>query len=319
MDWGLSDFYAGDADDGTRYVVIFIGNERPPHAVVRVRDGVEEAFTHELEWGPSDLLSRVAGEGTWTARDAEVGYANGFLVEIVRVVRSVKYESVLGEYRYHAVFNNTVGVLDLDSAYMLIRVSGQPGEEKYLGHRRWGPTDKLYRLSSGRDWTEESVAVSEVEAERLQQRFDEQQAAWYRFRFVSAGGRAVAVVRSRTDDEQSEMAFVGRDRWMPSELLSGVPSDSTWRVEEVDHERATEHMAALVRQGRDDQSTEYAAGYAVFRRPTDVLDLDSAREVVAEPAPGHDVAVRITVAEKERLVRRIRSREAWRRARNLSR
>jgi hypothetical protein len=67
----------------------------------------------------------------------------------------------------------------------------------------------------------ESVAIGEVEAEQFQRRREEKYSARARFRSVSAAGRAVAVVRSRDDSEPSEMAFVGRDRWMPSKLLEG--------------------------------------------------------------------------------------------------
>jgi hypothetical protein len=162
--WGIEDFIAGEQDPDTRYFLLSVAGEPHPHAVVRVKGEVEEAFGRGLRWGPAALLDRVADEPGWSVREVGIGYANGYLVQLVCETRATRY----GSSGARLVFRRRSDVLDLDKAYMLIR-----GETyKYAGRGKWEDTDKLYRLSSGRDWTEESVAVSSAEADQFMKRFD---------------------------------------------------------------------------------------------------------------------------------------------------
>ena len=57
-DWGLRDYYAGVEDPNVSYTIILVEGEALPLAVVRQTGAVEEAFTHNLRWEPSDLLGR---------------------------------------------------------------------------------------------------------------------------------------------------------------------------------------------------------------------------------------------------------------------
>lgn len=94
-------------------------------------------------------------------------------------------------------------------------------------------------------------------------------------------------------------AFTGDHQWRSTELVGG---------EEIDRERAVELMAALVQQHRQG----LIGGYAMFDQYIDVLDLDSAREVVDRPLPG--VALPIAPHERGRLERTIFARRAKARA-----
>lgn len=312
MDWGLRDFYAGSADDNARYVVVLVEGERLPLAVVRVAGENEEAFTRDLVWEPSDLLSRGPGEETWQAREAEVGYANGFMVQMVREVRAAEHTSETAEYGYFAIFNETVDVLDLDNAYLVVRSSPGTGEEAFTGNLLWERTDKLHRLRCGRDWTEEYVAISPAEAEHLKRKTTERWHAFRRYHLITADGAPLALARIT---RATEHAFTGGPGWMLSDLLSRAPHEPTWTVEQVDPEHVTELIAGLVRQRRNlKRHKEFPAGYAVFQRPVDVLDLDSAQRVVGEPGPDDAVALPISAPEADRLRLRISVREAKQRS-----
>ncbi|MEV6906579.1 hypothetical protein [Amycolatopsis sp. NPDC051071] len=311
-DWGLRDYYAGDEDPNIRYVVILVEGERLPHAVVRLTGTTEEAFTHNLRWEPSDLLHRVPDEPRWTAREAEVGYANGFLVQMVREISAATHESELADYRYYAVFKNSEDVVDLSKAYLLIRRPQPNREEKYAGHNLWEYTDKLYRLGSGRDWTEEYIAISEAGAQFLKQQVDANWAALWRHHVVFfADGTPYAVVVTAKDPQSRTQPreFIGDGQFRPTEVLDKVSASS---VQETDFDSAVRIMAELVR-GRN-AGRKAPDGYAVFHHPADVLDPDSAYAIVQEPGPEHEVVLPLSSMESERLAARLHVRDAKRRA-----
>ncbi|MFI6102261.1 hypothetical protein ACIA8G_42490 [Lentzea sp. NPDC051213] len=289
-----------------KYFVILVEGQRTPHAVVRLTGAVEEAFTHTLRWEPANLLSRVPAEPTWTVREEELGYANGFLVSLVRGVRFQRYESPLTDYRYYAVFKDTIGVLDLDNAYMLIRRPDDYTEETYTGYGRWGGTDKLYRLDSGRDWTEEYIPVSEAEAEYLKQRIDARWAEIRRHYILSVDQRPLAVVAVHKDPDarDREVAFMGDD-FVQSELMSGAEREPSVVVHEVRFASAVEMMAIFTRLRRESTVAQLTGGYAVFHRPTDVLDLYAAEEIVRKPKRTDLTVVPVSVPEAQQVALRI--------------
>lgn len=163
-DWAFRDYYAGVEDPNVNYTIILVEGEQLPLAVVRLTDGVEEAFTHTLRWEPSDLLSRVPAEPTWTTRPANVGYANGFLVEMIKVVRARTHLSEFADYKYFAYFRSTLDVLDLDKAHALIRRPEYYGDEEYTGHNMWEDTDRPHDVDRMEDTQGEYIAISQAEA-----------------------------------------------------------------------------------------------------------------------------------------------------------
>ncbi|MEU3622224.1 hypothetical protein BS329_33355 [Amycolatopsis coloradensis] len=311
-DWGLRDYYAGDEDPNVRYLVILVEGERLPHAVVRLTGTTEEAFTHNLTWEPSDLLSRLPGEPRWTAREANTGYANGFLVQMVREVGAARHESELSVYKYYAVFKNAADVVDLDKAYMLVRRPEAHREEAYAGHNLWEYTDKLYRLDSGRDWTEEYIAISEAGTRLLRRKIDAGWANLWRHHVVSfADGTpyAVVVVAKNPESRAQPREFTGEGLFRQTELLGKLSASS---FQETDFGTALRIMAELVRRRRVDR--EAPGGYAVFHHPTDVLDPDSAYAIVREPGPEHEVVLPLSSMESARLASRLHVRDAKRHA-----
>ncbi|EME52058.1 hypothetical protein [Amycolatopsis decaplanina] len=310
--WGLRDYYAADEDPNVRYLVILVEGERLPHAVVRLTGTTEDAFTHNLMWEPSNLLSRVPDEPQWTAREAAVGYANGFLVQMVREISAATHESELSDHKYYAVFKHTEDVVDLSKAYLLIRRPQPYREEKYAGHNRWEETDKLYRLDSGRDWTEEYIAISEAGAQFLRQRIDANWAALWRHHVVFfADGTPYSVVVAAKDPQRQTgtQEFTGDGKFRPTEVLDKVSASS---IQEIDFDSAVRIMADLVRQRSAER--EAPGAYAVFHHPTDVLDPESAYAIVREPGPEHEIVLPLSSMESERLAARLHVRNAKRRA-----
>ncbi|MCO1576561.1 hypothetical protein M8C13_12445 [Crossiella sp. SN42] len=286
MSRGARDYQVDEAEN-TRYVAIFVDGERSAHAVVRATGTVEEAFTRELRWGPSDLLSRVADEPGWTAHELDVPLANRRLAELVHSVRNAEHNSGLTEFSYYAAFQGSDSICDIDQSYMLIRLLGPLREEQYDGYGTWSFTDKLDRLNSGRDWTHEAIQVSASEAAHLKSECDRELAENYAHHLLTEDGAPSAVVRVPLWPEPKfgEEAFTGDGQWRSSDLLSRLPE----QVPETEWARVVEHMAALVRR----RHAEFTGDYAVFRRPIDVLDLESAEEVVREPATEHRHTLRL--------------------------
>ncbi len=307
-DWGLRDYYAGDEDPNVRYLVILVEGEQLPHAVVRLTGTTEEAFTHNLTWEPSDLLSRVPDEPQWTAHEANLGYANGFLVEMVCAISAATHDSELSDYKYYAVFKDTKDVVDLGKAYMLVRRSEAYCEEEYAGHNLWERTDKLYRLDSGRDWTEEYIAISEAGARFLRQKIDAIWVTWYRHHvvfFADGTPYAVVVVAKDPQRRREPQEFTGDGQFRPTKVLDKVSASS---VQEIDFDSAVRIMAELVQQRG--AGWETPGGYAVFHQPTDVLDPDSAYAIVREPGPEHEIVLPLSSTESERLAARLHVRNA---------
>lgn len=318
--WGLRDYYAGVEDPNVRYVIILVAGQGLPLAVVRLTGTVEEAFTHNLRWEPSTLLSRVPSEPTWTARDANVGYANGFLVEMVRVIRAQTNESELTDYKYYASFKDTLGVLDLDSVDRLIRRSEGSAEEEYAGHDMWESSDKLYRIDFGHDTYEDYVALSGAEAGRLKKLIDDRWDRGCHHYIVSVDNRPVAVVvkvANNPDAEVGELAFTGDPEPQPSRLLEQSEREPRMHAVRTTMAAAVQMMAALTRIRRLSEQATLTGGYAVFQRPTDVLDLDSATDIVGKVKRHHEIAVPVSTSEAEILIPRLYVRDVRRSARSI--
>ncbi|TWP46857.1 hypothetical protein FKR81_34165 [Lentzea tibetensis] len=282
-------------------------------AVVRLTGTAGDAFTRDLAWRPYDLPGTLADQPRWTVRAVTEGAARQeefYVHDRVRHARQVG--EWVGEYDYFAIFDGTLEALDLDNAFMLVRRSTPSGEEQYSGNRQWGSTDKLYRLSSGRDWTEESLPISPAEAEHLRRKLDERWNGWRRYYAVTAddGPPAVVMLSTPRHAAPSELAFTGEFGWKVSDLLRRAAT-----VDEIEPDRAVELMGTLVGDHRYlKQQEHYGAGYAVFRRWDDVVDLESALRLVGQPGPGDEVAVPITAHESERLAKMIFLRRAEERA-----
>ncbi|GAA3648501.1 hypothetical protein GCM10022267_38760 [Lentzea roselyniae] len=224
------------------------------------------------------------------------------------------FERELADHRYYAVFKGDSKALG--QAAMLVRRPAGHREEEYVGHNTWVHTDKLYRLKSGRDWTDDHLEISEAEAVRLKHSIDASVAARWRHHVISADGTPFAVVltaknpESRARPQQiSRYAYRGLEE---TDLLDRLPGEPTWRAEDTEPVVATEIMARIEQRWRDEAGL--TGGYAVFREQTDVLDLDSACAVVPEPASDHEFAVRLHDHEAAQLTALIHLRNAKRRA-----
>ncbi|MDX8142311.1 hypothetical protein SK854_09320 [Lentzea sp. BCCO 10_0061] len=295
-----------------RYVIILVEGQGLPLAVVRLTGAVEEAFTHDLRWEPSDLLGRVPSEPDWTVRDVGVSDANGFLVEMIRTIRSRDHESELTDYKYYASFKDALGVLDLAEADRLLRRPDGGAEEEYAGHQTWEPSEKLHRIDSGLDKPEEYVALSLVEAASVKRLIDAHWDQGCTHHVVLVDKRPVAVVTQVAKDPDSELAFTGDPEPQPSRLLAQATREPRMDAVRTSMATAVETMARLSLKWRTEVRAGETAGYAVFHRLTDVLDLDSAHDVVPE-AQG-EFAVPLNASEKARLTARLHLRNARREA-----
>jgi hypothetical protein len=316
-DWGLRDRYAGVEDPNIGYTIILVAGEQLPLAVVRQTGAVEEAFTHNLRWEPSDLLGRVPAEPRWTARPANVGYANGFLVELVQVIRARQHLSEFTDYKYFAVFRDTMDVLDLSLAYMLVRRPEFYGDEEYAGHHMWEACDKLHDIDRGEDMRQEYVAISAAEAGELTERID---ATWendiLRHYVTTINGNPFSVVGVPRNPESSvgPIMFTSDGEFVPGDLLSQIADEPNAAAEEVSLSYAIAVLAALVQFHREQKKDELTGGYAVFRRRVDVLDIDSAHALVRTPGPDDQVTLPLSDFEAYRLSLRLTVRAARRRA-----
>ncbi|MDX8030528.1 hypothetical protein SK803_09915 [Lentzea sp. BCCO 10_0856] len=223
-------------------------------------------------------------------------------------------ERELADFRYYAVFKNGVG--GMDRASMLVRRPEGYREESYVGYGLWVHTDKLYRLDSGRDWTDDYSAITEAEALELRSLIDESCATHWHHHVISADGTPFAVVLTaknrdwgRRPQEISRYGYHGRSE---TDLLDRVSAEPTWSVEVVEPAAAGEVLARIEQRRRD--RSGLTGGYAVFRTLIDVLDLDSACAVVPEPGEQHEFTVRLDTSEAERLTDLLRLRNAKRQA-----
>lgn len=304
----------GDNSTGpdARYVVVLVEGQRLPLAVVRVTGAVEEAFTHDLRWKPSELLGRVPSEPDWEARDTDAVRANEFLVDMVTTIRARTHESELTDYRYYASFKDALGVLDLSGVDRLIRCPGGGAEEEYAGHEAWEPSEKLHRIDSRLDAGEAYVALSLTEAAQAKQLIDAQWDRGCSHHVVLVDDRPVAVVTQVVDDPESELAFTGEPEPQSSRLLAQAAREPRMTAVRTSMATAVETMARLTLHRRAGARAGETAGYAVFHRLTDVLDLDSAYDVV--PASEHRFSTPLNAEELADLTARLRVRHARRTA-----
>ncbi|GHH28885.1 hypothetical protein [Lentzea cavernae] len=308
---------AGDSRTGADvgHVVVLVEGQELPLAVVRVTGAVEEAFTHDLRWEPSALLSRVPTEPAWTARDVDADQAAGFLVEMVREVRARSHESELADHKYYASFRQAADVLDLARADRLLRRPDGAVEEEYAGHETWEPSTKLSRVDSGKDPDETYIALSLVEAAQVKKLVDEQWDRGCTHHVVLVDGSPVAVVTKVVDDPDSEfgeLAFTGDPEPQPSRLLAQATREPRMTAVQTSMATAVETMARLSLRWRGKARQGQTAAHAVFYRLTDVLDLGSAHAVVPEPLPENEFSVPLATAEAAELTARLRIRDARR-------
>ncbi|MDX3661681.1 hypothetical protein PV646_30630 [Streptomyces sp. ID05-26A] len=302
----------GDYSTGpdARYVVVLVEGQHLPLAVVRVTGAAEEAFTHDLRWEPSELLARVPSEPDWTARDTDAVGANGFLVEMTTTIRARTHESELTDYQYYASFKDALGVLDLADVDRLIRRPGGGVEQEYAGHETWEPSDKLHRVDSGLDAHEAYVALSLTEAAQAKRLIDAQWDRGCSHHVVLVDDRPVAAVTQVVDDPESELAFTGEPEPQPSRLLAQAAREPRMTAVRTPMATAVETMARLTLRRRAEARAGETAGYAVFHRLTDVLDLDSAYDVV--PESEHRFSTPLNASEHADLTARLRVRNARR-------
>ncbi|WP_156213390.1 hypothetical protein [Lentzea aerocolonigenes] len=216
----------------------------------------------------------------------------------------------LADFRYYAVFKGASQ--RVEDAAMLVRKPQGYDEEEYAGHGLWVDTDKLYRLDSGRDWTDDYRAVTEAEARQLRAQIDANWAANWNHHVISADGVPFAVVVTHKDARRNLRPYrIGRYEhrgFGQTDLLDRLPDEQAWSVEDVAPEAATE---ALVRmEQRQREGSWFSGGYAVFHTLADVLDLDSAYAVVPRPAPEHEFTARLSEQEARRLTALIDLRRA---------
>lgn len=317
----MGDYSASEEGPDVRYVVVHVDGQRLPLAVVRLTGEVEESFTHDLRWEPSDLLGRVPSEPDWQARGVNAGHANEFLVEMVKAVRARTHESELTDYRYYGSFKQTSDVLDLTTVDRLIRRPEGQVEEEYAGHETWEPSDKLHRIDSGLDVHEEYIALSLTEAAYAKRLVDAQWDRGCSHHVVLVDGLPVAAVTKVVDDpdgEHGELAFTGEPepQPQPSRLLAQATREPRMTAVRTSMASVVETMARLTIRWRTARAEE-AAGYAVFHRLTDVLDLDSAYDVVPKLQRRHEFSLPLTSAERAALAARLRVRNARRAARPI--
>ncbi|MEV6236013.1 hypothetical protein [Lentzea sp. NPDC051838] len=223
------------------------------------------------------------------------------------------FERELADIRYYAIFDEGVG--SVDQAFMLVRRPDRVGEQKYLGVGAWVPTDKLYRLGSGRDWTEDAVEISEAEALQLRHVLGVRWAATRHHHVISAGGTPFAVVVSPKEPlsfcpQQIDLRLLGG--LTATRLLDDAAREPTWSVETVDLATATEVLARLEQRRREEGPD--TGRYAVFRHLTDMLDMHSASEIVRWRGPWHRYTIQLGDFEADHLITLFALRKARRQA-----
>jgi hypothetical protein len=146
-----------------------------PFAVVQVDGEHEEAFTRDLVWGPSDLLSRVAGERglrveeflpNWTADNAAFRMAGA----VRRRRRSIEWES---EHWYFAIFPDEVAALDLANAHEIVRTrAGGTRSAETCRNGEWTYSWIMDDIGRGKS-DDVYLPISPAEAQRLMKLLDD--------------------------------------------------------------------------------------------------------------------------------------------------
>ncbi|MEV6237291.1 hypothetical protein [Lentzea sp. NPDC051838] len=160
-----------------RYYHVLSGNDGLdlPHAVVEVDGGHEKAFTWDLAWAPSDLLSRIAEEPDLHVQEFLPDW--GPLEATLRMARAVRRRRRSrewnGQFWYHAVFPGRAAVFDLSNATELIRtVAGSHYPEEAYRDGAWTRTYLLEDIGRGKA-DGEDLPISPAEAEALMRRWSQ--------------------------------------------------------------------------------------------------------------------------------------------------
>jgi len=234
-----------------------------PHAVVRGQvdrgQRSEEAFTRDLEWVKTDLLSQVPVQQHWTADEVSLddGLRHAFLIAL-RVRQEWQRTEWVGEYEYFAVLKSERDELMRHAVSALVR--RRAGTQELLG------ADGAWQVTEQRLTEMTCLPISEAEHDRL--RWTVAKTRWF---VLTTVPKRRLFVRTKTEPypvavirmiPAAEEAYTRNPRWEPSDLLG----QSGLRVEEVsDERRADEHRFAIqtgVREAR--QRTEWAGEYEYF-------------------------------------------------------
>ncbi|GAA2822136.1 hypothetical protein [Crossiella cryophila] len=299
-----------DNAESTRYIQILVAGREIPRIVVRVTGTIEERFTQESRWEPSDLLSRVPDEPLWSTHEYSAWSAEGLPERLAKEVLNARKTSELAEVTYYAVRHDKVREPGIDGAFALIRRTDRRSEEKYDGYHLWSWTDLIGQWNTDRVTDYSYFPVSPEEAERLRQRLDRETAENWRHHAVTEHGRLRAVVRVGVGPDRQgwEMYFTGYEWWHTKAW--GEAPDPSRQTEEIDYQRAVELMPELVQRNR----AELTGGYALFHQPSDVIDLENAYQVVQELRPEHRIFLPLEEREAKALAGQILVRNAKRQA-----
>lgn len=270
-------------------------------AVVRTTPA-EEAFTRDLEWVESTLLSRARREQGWTVAEVDSEHGGEQLFLLAREVRQERQRAErAGGYEYFAVLRSEWDAVALGQVDALVR--RRDGRQELLG------PDGAWQASEERLADLLCLPISEAEHDRL--RWVVAQPRWYVLTDPSEpdGSHPVAVVRKIPAVEEG---YTRDLRWEPSDLL-GQPG---LRVEEVGYEMdADQHRFAIetgVRKAR--QRTEWAGGYeyfAITHGPRPRFDLDEVLSVVRRSAGVEEAYVREGLWVRSAKVRDIERAERY--------
>lgn len=147
-----------------------------PLAVIRAEtvDGVSKEYVATVVnrgWEPSNLLAELeAGQYDWTAREVDAAEAEAADRSMARAANRADEASWIGKkYRYYAIIGEGRGVERPLAMVRAWRSGKSTKEESFTRNLKWEPSDRLYRLSSGRDWEKDSVEVGEDAVEKFKQ------------------------------------------------------------------------------------------------------------------------------------------------------
>ncbi|MGW6931616.1 hypothetical protein ACWGE0_16305 [Lentzea sp. NPDC054927] len=160
---------AGQGVPRTFLVLSEVDGSSLPVAVVRLDGHREEAFTRDLGWGPSDLLTRVADEGLLVEELPPGSTGNYDAYRLAVKIRLRRRAEWTGAHWYYAILPNRPTALQVADAIGLIRTNaGDDSFEEEFRDGEWGSSHELDDLRTGRSDNDE-LPISPDEAERLKE------------------------------------------------------------------------------------------------------------------------------------------------------
>ncbi|MEU0878677.1 hypothetical protein ABZ345_08780 [Lentzea sp. NPDC005914] len=125
--------------------------------------GTTEEFAVDLGWEPSDVLTRLPGEDSWSVSEIDERTMTNLRFDVACLGRSGQHRD--GEYEYIAVFPARLVALDLSHAQLVIRRRDE-AEEKFAGPARgWEPASPEERGATA--YPSRRLPISRAEMERL--------------------------------------------------------------------------------------------------------------------------------------------------------